>query len=151
MAKARGLGKGFNPYGIDDQSAGVPQPGDTLDDTRGGIRSLIGSGDDFAPYTVNQADEYFQGPTSSTRVQAHQFIPTIDIEEYQRKYSNQLFDQLPGYIYVRFWKKNTLWQYGPCTLRDYRTFRESASKGRSVRSLESFGHGPGVQVPGLAI
>lgn len=102
---------------------------------------------DFGPYYVSRANEYYQGPARSTRVKAHQFVPSDKrvqelIEAGSDWYlSNQLYWAIPGFIYVRFHKYGTLWKYGPCTLQDYRFFREYYSKGRYVRDLERYGHG----------
>jgi hypothetical protein len=128
----------------------------------GGLNALFPSGGDggadFGPYTVSQAAQYYQGPTNSTRVAKHQFIP-LD-PDWESKF-NMSAHTLRGNIYVRFWRKTgdpgapegDLWRYGPCSLSDYRTFRESSSKGRAVRSLEAFGHGSAnnVIVNGLSI
>ena len=127
---------------------------------RTGLRTPKMPGDrdpeDFGPYYVDHADVYYQGPNRSTRVQAHQFVPLSDLDEEGEEGENVLGKQfmywnIRGYIYVRFWKKNTLWRYGPCTLQDYRIFRESSSKGRHVRSLEGFGHGRASSAPGVVI
>lgn len=149
-ALGRGLGDILGNNETDDQSAGIPRRGDPLDRTPGGIRSLIRTGEDFGPYFVEKADTYYQGPSRSTRVAAHQFIPLNDDSD-DVLGSQFLYWQIQGYIYVRFHKKNTLWRYGPCSLHDYRIFRESASKGRSVESLEAFGHGPASGAAGLQI
>jgi hypothetical protein len=152
--KGRGLGRGLD-YLLDQaDGAGDPRvPGEdtSIDKTDIGLNRLIPSGNDFGPYTVEEADVYFQGPSRSTRVQAHQFIPDIDPTEWRSKYGLQFSWDIPGTIYVRFWKNNTLWKYGPCTLREYQTFRDSASKGRSVRALEAFPHGAASMVEGLEI
>lgn len=135
---------------------------DTTDDGAGGLqftatnglRSVIPSGDDFGPYFVSQAAQYYQGPTASTRVAAHMFIPLQD--NWMRRLEMGLDDAntLRGNIYVRFQRRTkespeddvsgkpgNLWKYGPCSLSDYRRFREAASKGRAVNSLQAFGHG----------
>lgn len=150
-ALGRGLGDILNNNEVDDQSAGIPQRGDPLGKTPGGIRSLISTGDDFGPYFVDKADTYYQGPSRSTRVAAHQFIPIANDVADDVLGDQFLYWQIRGFIYVRFHKKNTLWRYGPCSLHDYRIFRESASKGRSVEALEVFGHGPSSGAPGLEI
>ena len=65
----------------------------------------------------------------------------------QRQFSDF---NITGLIYVRFIKNNTLWRYGiytPIPLAEYRNFRNSVSKGRSVRYLEQYGHGEVVSVP----
>lgn len=119
---------------------------------------LFPSGEDFGPYIVGKADEYYQGPRLSTRVKAHQFIP-IEDENFEQWMSSgvvnksQFYWALRGRVYVRFHKYDTLWVYAPCSLADYRKFRESFSKGRDVRSLESFGpHGAATEYPpGLSI
>lgn len=127
----------------------------------GGLGAVIPSGTDFGPYSVSSADEYYQGPTRSTRVAKHQFIPDDpDWEDKARQgYTNA--HTLRGHIYVRFWRKTgdpgapegDLWRYGPCSLSDYRMFRESSSKGRAVKGLEVFPHGSanGPEPDGLAI
>lgn len=99
--------------------------------------------EDFGPYFVDKAEEYYQGPFRSTRVSAHQFVPLdpsvlegdTDVLGKQFRYWT-----IRGHIYVRWHKKGNLTKYGPCTLQDYRTFREYYSKGRYVRFLESFGY-----------
>lgn len=156
MAEQRksGLGRGLDYLLNQAESQGnprVPEKDTPLNKTRTGLNGLIPSGDDFGPYFVGKADVYFQGPTDSTRVKAHQFIPDFPPEEWRTKYGLQFAWDIPGYIYVVFHKYDTLWRYGPCTLRDYRIFRESASKGRSVRALEAFGHGAATPVEGLEI
>jgi len=145
--------RGLGPRGRDavnrytptpDNEAGIPEYGGGAYNPVG-IRALIGSGADFGPYVLDQASAYYQGPTKSTRVKAHQFVPMDpDIWEKaeQGPLSKQFDSSIRGYIYVKFIKKGNVWKYGPCTLADYRTFRESASKGRSVTYLEVFGHGP---------
>jgi hypothetical protein len=116
----------------------------------GGLNALIPSGGnpdaDFGPYNVDLAPEYFQGPTRSTRVAGHQFVPVDD------DWRNGAYDAntLRGHIYVRFQRKTgdssgtqpgDLWKYGECSLSDYRSFRETYSKGRAIRTLEAYGHG----------
>lgn len=122
----------------------VDQSGNQRLESPSGLNILFASGSDFDPYEVSQASEYYQGPTASTRVAAHQFIPDTMGSDAQTT---------RGYIYVRFQRPvrspssitgqvspQGYWKYGPCTLADYRTFRESYSKGRSVQALEAFGH-----------
>lgn len=171
MARARGLGPqggaAIDRYrNLPDATPGLPNadPDRTdeyeLAETRVGSRALFGTGPDFGPYVLSRASEYYRGPKSSTRVSGHQFIP-LDENAVQKVVEGQMGSQfywnLRGYIYVRFWKtgkRGDLWRYGPCTLQDYRTFRESSSKGRSVRALEVFGHGattPDVAGPTLGI
>lgn len=101
---------------------------------------------DFGPYTVDLAPEYFQGPTRSTRVAGHQFVP---VDESWRQRGGYDANTLRGHIYVRFQRKTgdssgtqpgDLWKYGECSLSDYRSFRETYSKGRAIRNLEAYGH-----------
>lgn len=102
---------------------------------------------DFGPYYVGRASEYYQGPKKSTRVSAHQFVPSDPNMQQMVQtgsdwvLSNQLYWAISGHIYVRFQKYSTLWKYGPCTLQDYKFFRDYYSKGRYVRDLEKYGHG----------
>lgn len=126
-----------------DSRAGSKVPGaDTpLEKTRGGINALIPTGDDFGPYSVDKADTYFQGPGRSTRVKGHMFVPEVDPDQYVQFYGRQFAWEMPGLIYVLFHKNNDIYQYGPCSLRDYQLFRESGSKGRSVKQLERFPYG----------
>lgn len=167
-AKKRGLGpSNWNRYSdIPDLTPTAGRvPSTELDETRGGIRSLIPSYEpdynnpsadtsswkfnnaDWGPYVLQRAGQYYQGPRRSTRVQAHQFIAIDPQEEDDAQNGTlgaQFYWNIRGYIYVRFWKSGTkgnLWRYGPCTLQDYRVFRESSSKGRSVVGLEALGHG----------
>lgn len=157
---ARDSGRGLGPQGkdainryskISDNSPGAPRytvPSDKLNTTKVGIRSLFPSGGDFDPFILGLAPTYFQGPTSSTRVRAHQFVPVdSDIndvlnsgnEDEIRALSKQFDASIRGYIHVKFWKRDTECRYGPCSLSEYRTFRESSSKGRSVVGLEGYG------------
>lgn len=162
MARKSGLGpqgkSAIDRYvNIPDSSPGIPRyttPDDKLSTTKIGNRALFASGSDFDIYLLDLAPTYFQGPSRSTRVKAHQFIPLDSSikdalesgdENEIRSLSKQFDASIRGHIYVKFWKngpKGDEWKYGPCTLHDYRTFRESASKGRSVVGLEGFGHGP---------
>lgn len=126
-----------------------------------GLGALFPSGTDFGPYSVSQAQEYYQGPSNSTRVASHQFIPSDPNWEDRASQGYMDANTLRGHIYVRFWRKTgvpkspqgDLWKYGPCSLSDYRMFREASSKGRAVRSLEAFGHGSanGMSPDGLSI
>jgi hypothetical protein len=122
----------------------VDQSGNKRLESPSGLNVLFASGSDFAPYEVSEASEYYQGPTASTRVSAHQFIPDTMGSDAQTT---------RGYIYVRFQRPvkgpasttalvspQGYWKYGPCSLSDDRTFRESYSKGRAVQALEAFGH-----------
>lgn len=118
-----------------------------------GVSNFIPTGTDFGPFTLDEADVYYQGPYRSTRVRAHQFVP--DDPEIISKIEQateagvlnrqQLYDfNITGKIYVRFIKHNSLWRYGvytPIPLSEYRNFRNSPSKGKSVRFLEQYGHG----------
>jgi hypothetical protein len=128
--------------------------GDTFTGQPRGLGALIpttggGNDADFGPYMVNLADEYYQGPASSTRVAGHQFIPLDTNWERRVGMGLDTANTLRGDIYVRFQRKTgdpgaaagNLWRYGPCSLSDYRKFREVASKGRAVQALEAFGHG----------
>lgn len=158
-----GLGRGLNtilaptPPITSGDDARLNQTNDIQKSPSSGF-GLFPSGMDFGPYFVAKADEYYQGPVRSTRVKAHQFIP-IEDEAFQNwvgggvMNKDQFYWALRGRIYVRFHKHDTLWVYSPCTLSDYRKFRESFSKGRDVRSLEAFGpHGEATVWPqGLAI
>lgn len=130
-----------------DNESGIPSSSGQYNPV--GIRALIGTGADFGPYILTEAADYYQGPGRSTRVKAHQFVPLDpDVAEKVMNgetLSGQFDASIRGHIYVKFWRmgpKGDEWKYGPCTLHDYRSFRESASKGRSVRMLEGFGHGP---------
>lgn len=168
--RRRGLGPagrgGFGKY-LDDEdlpAGGGDLPTESRPYGRTGLRALIPSGDDFGPYFVDQADQYYMGPSRSTRVRAHQFIP--DDPDFMSKLNeavksgtlntSQFLDfNIVGQIYVRFIKYNTLWRYGTYTsipLSEYRNFRNSVSKGKSVRYLEQYGHGEVTSVPaGLEI
>lgn len=126
---------------------GKGQPAPTTSKPLGGLRSLFPSGDDFGPTCVGMANDYYQGPLISTRVAGHQFIPT---ESAQLDWMNspvgsgpdgsgQFFDAMQGHIYVLWQSDGKVTRYGPCSLSDYRAFRESNSKGRSVRWLQSLG------------
>lgn len=118
-----------------------------------GAYVLMPGATDFGPYELQEADTYYQGPTRSTRVRAHQFVPDdLEIVDQVRQATEsgvlsqrQLYDfNIMGKIYVRFFKNNSLWRYGvytPIPLAEYRNFRNSVSKGKSVRYLEGYGHG----------
>lgn len=114
---------------------------------RTGLRApkYVPDPEDFGPYFLEESDVYYQGPHRSTRVRAHQFVPldpnALDSEGVLG--SQFEYWKLRGYIYVRWWKKGNITKYGPCTLMDYRTFRENYSKGRYVRFLENFGYTAG--------
>jgi hypothetical protein len=119
----------------------------------GGINAVISTGTDLDPYFVEEADQYFQGPRRSTRVAAHQFIPT-------NSRGGTDADSVMGNIYVRFQRKTggepgdpgDLWRYGPVNVTAYRSFRETFSKGRAVRQLEGYGHGRANEgTPGILI
>jgi hypothetical protein len=96
---------------------------------------------------------YYRGPNFSTRIRAHQFVPDdldlvdklTDATDSGTLNKAQMYDfNILGKIYVRFIKNDTLWRYGiytPIPLTEYRNFRNSASKGKSVRYLEQYGHG----------
>lgn len=124
-----------------------------------GRRSLLLGIPDFEPYILDTAQEYYQGPNRSTRVSAHQFVPDdpdiiskiSEATESGTLSQRQFMDfNITGLIYVRFIKNNSLWRYGiytPIPLAEYRNFRNSVSKGRSVRYLEQYGHGEVVSVP----
>lgn len=124
-----------------------------------GAYSLFPVATDFGPYTLDEADSYYQGPTRSTRVRAHQFVPDDPeiIQNINQAVESGTLSQrqfldfnITGMIYVRFIKNNTLWRYGvytPIALAEYRNFRNSVSKGKSVRYLEQYGHGEAVSVP----
>lgn len=154
MARKTGLGSGYQPPSGNEGNPRVPRRGEPLNKTRTGINSLIATGDDFGPYFLDQADTYYQGPDRSTRVKAHQFIPLNPVPSTQEERiaargSALSVDQFKdynfmGYIYVRFIKKGTLVRYGPVSLAQYRVFRESASKGRSVEVLPGYDRNPPV-------
>lgn len=120
----------------------IPDRGTPLSQTKVGMRRLVPTGDDFGPYFVGLADEYYRGPSLSTRVAAHQFVPD---EEQMTDIANggtYSASTVRGHIYVKFQRasKRTgidTYSYGPHTLADYQTFRESGSKGRSVEVLNS--------------
>lgn len=124
-----------------------------------GAYTLFPAATDFGPYTLDEADSYYQGPTRSTRVRAHQFVPDDPniIQQISQAVESGTLSQrqfsdfnIMGQIYVRFIKNNTLWRYGvytPIPLAEYRNFRNSVSKGKSVRYLEQYGHGEAVSVP----
>jgi hypothetical protein len=148
MAPRRsGLGRGFEEIAADQRTGPAPSP--ELPSSRKpfgltGLGALIASGPDFGPTFVDEAEEYYLGPQLSTRVMAHQFIP-LDESEQEEPLLGQQFNAytLKGLIYVRFHKRNALWVYGtmiPFSLSDYRLFRESRSKGKAVRQMESYGH-----------
>lgn len=150
MARKEGLGPravGANSRyrSTEDNQSGIPSSTGQYNPI--GLRALIGTGSDFGPYILTQASDYYQGPSKSTRVKAHQFVPLDpDIVEKinNNEYLSGQFDaSIRGHIYVKFWKsgsKGDEWKYGPCSLSDYRAFRESASKGRSIKMLEAFPH-----------
>jgi len=165
MPRARGLGRRFDDITRDlEEFYGEPASGQELPTGNNpygatGRRALFPGGTDFGPYVLDEADTYYQGPSRSTRVRAHQFVP--DDPQIIERIGNaiesgtlssaQFADfNITGMIYVRFIKNNTLWRYGvytPITLSEYRNFRNSVSKGKSVRYLEQYGHGEAVTVP----
>lgn len=90
-------------------------------------------------------DNYGQGPSSSTRLTAHQFVP--DKEELLRNLiqvkrgilSTQFIDNLEGDVYVE-WRKGSTWsKYVGVPLSAYREFRTSSSKGTYFKRGR---HGP---------
>jgi hypothetical protein len=145
--RARGLGRGLSDILADIPSGPAPtvvHPSDRNKFGLVGAGAFIPSGPDFGPTFVGDADEYYLGPYLSTRVKAHQFILLEGVDQ-RPSTMGQQFDAytLKGLIYVRFQKKDTLWVYGtviPFSLNDYRFFRESRSKGKAVREMESHGH-----------
>lgn len=158
--RPRGLGPaGSNALGRylnndDDPASGRDLPTDSQPYGRTGLRSLIPAGPDFGPFYLEQADQYYMGPGRSTRVKAHQFMPddVFFMEKLEQAAESGMLNQnqfldfnITGKIYVRFIKNNSLWYYGtyvPISLAEYRNFRNSVSKGKSVRYLEQYGHGP---------
>jgi hypothetical protein len=122
-----------------------------------GALGLFPGGTDFGPYYIDPLPDdpmyYYRGPNFSTRIKAHQFVPDdLDIvnkvaeaTESGTLNRTQMYDfNIVGTIYVRFIKNNSLWRYGvytPIPLSEYRNFRNSASKGKSVKYLEQYGHG----------
>lgn len=169
MPRARGLGRRFDDITRDlEEFYGEPASGQELptrDKPYGatGRRSLFPGGTDFGPYFLDEADSYYQGPGRSTRVKAHQFVPDdpglIDrinqgIESGTLSQSQFADFNIMGRIYVRFLKRNSLWVYGTAVLiplAEYRSFRNSVSKGKSVRYLEQYGHRAASQDPGVEI
>lgn len=167
QGRARGLGRSLSDILADSGEPEVRSGADVQygpgQQMLGGLNALFPSGGsrdpneqegylgrtldaDFGPYNVDLADEYFQGPTRSTRVAAHQFVP-VD-KDWQRRGGYDA-NTLRGHIYVRFQRRTgdksgtqpgDLWKYGECSLSDYRSFRETYSKGRAVRNLEAYGH-----------
>jgi hypothetical protein len=148
----------------------IPERGGDIQQTPRGYGNVVDSGTDLGPYFVEDAgdDNYYQGPTRSSCVVAHQFVPldsTLPAQLNARARSGgededpmeraSLYLNMQGNVYVKFKKpgnKGPYYKYGPCTLQDYRKFRESTSKGRSVRSLEVFGYAAvGADVIGLDI
>jgi hypothetical protein len=173
MPRARGLGRRFDDisreidefYSEPASGLNIPSSGRPYGST--GRRALFPAGTDFGPYTVAELPDdpqyYYRGPGSSTRIKAHQFIPNdpdilrkIDEAEQSGTLSNAQFADfnIMGKIYVRFIKKNTLVAYGTkvaIPLIEYRNFRNSTSKGKSVKYLEQYGFdyvggGPGVEI-----
>lgn len=109
---------------------------------RGGVGALFGSGQDFEIYVVEDADQYYLGPSKSTRVRAHMFVPNVDITDPNMSSQFDAFT-LTGLIYVMFQNNGNIYVYGtnsPFTLHEYRMFRESPSKGKAVRQMESRGY-----------
>jgi hypothetical protein len=168
--------RGIDPSAIqrirDDLNKGLAESRPSApDDPTEFIRpSFIDSGSDTGPYFVGKAEEYYQGPHLSTRVDAHSFIPVDDDgvpfiiknqsvnDNYQPTYGKYRASQATyadtkisdmehgpyGYVFVRWQKKRTLWVYGVddfVPLSVYRVFREYYSKGRAVvHMLEQYGH-----------
>ena len=168
--RQRGLGPGgrgaLGRYveDVDMPAGGRDLPTEERPYGRTGLRSLFPAGPDFGPFFLEEADQYYMGPKRSTRVKAHQFMPDDplfmnkleDATQSGMMNQNQFLDfNIMGKIYVRFIKYNSLWQYGTYVsipLAEYRNFRNSVSKGKSVRYLEQYGHGPVDSVPpGLEI
>lgn len=170
MPRARGLGRRFADITRDlEEFYGAPASGQELPTKNNpygatGRRSLFPGGTDFGPYFLDQADTYYQGPNRSTRVKAHQFVPDDPdlinrvnqaIESgtlSQSQFADDIY--IMGRIYVRFLKRNSLWVYGTAVLiplSEYRSFRNSVSKGKSVRYLEQYGHRAASQDPGVEI
>ena len=110
--------------------------------------------DDFGPMEVDPTTQYYEGPSRSSRVAAHQFVPDEDeedsgpsifsglnIQPAQFKNTNAML--IYGKIYVRWLNNGKYWVYGTTNsipLTEYRSFRHSRSKGTYVRLLERFGH-----------
>lgn len=120
----------------------TPDRGAPLEQTQIGMRRLAPTGEDFGPYFVGLADEYYRGPHLSTRVSAHQFIPDSDQMSAIQQGGTFSANGVMGHIYVKFQRasKRTgidTYSYGPHSLADYQTFRESGSKGRSIEVLNS--------------
>ena len=164
MARARGLGRRLDDitrdldeyYSGSAQGLQVPDEDAPFRAGRGPV-ALISGGTDFGPYYIDPLPDdpmyYYRGPNFSTRIRAHQFVP--DDPEMVNRVTEatdsgtlsraQMYDfNILGKIYVRFIKNDTLWRYGiytPIPLSEYRNFRNSASKGKSVKYLEQYGHG----------
>lgn len=169
MPRARGLGRRFDDITRDlEEFYGEPASGQELPTSNKpygatGRRALFPGGTDFGPYFLDEADTYYQGPSRSTRLRAHQFVPDdpglIDrinqgVESGTLSTSQFADFNIMGRIYVRFIKRNSLWVYGTVTLiplAEYRNFRNSVSKGKSVRYLEQYGHRAANQDPGVEI
>lgn len=101
----------------------------------GAVGGLFGDdnpiyGPDAAEGLPDKVENYYHGPSQSTRVIWSKFVMT-DRE-------NQT-----GQVYIRFRKKNNKYKYGttdPIPLSTYYEFRGTSSKGQKVRMLEPFGY-----------
>lgn len=135
-----------------------------------GMNELIPSGDDFGVYWVQPVDQYYMGPTKSSCVVAHVFIPVATQDELQDEGAgdsvteglNILSKQFSkvaktdrskggssynilGYVYVMFRNRagatSGVYKYGLMPLDIYRNYREYSSKGKGIRQiLEPFGY-----------
>lgn len=132
-------------YGGQADEIDLPQSGREFG--RAGVGGLFASGEDFGLYVVGKSEAYYLGPTNSSRVRGHMFVPDVAVEDITSGILGEQFDafSLTGLIYVVFHKRGRMGNivaYGteqPFSLHEYRQFRESPSKGRAVREMEARG------------
>lgn len=174
--KKRGLGPGAQSV-WDRLEEGKRDGGSTgrIDKTTGarlpptnlyaGMNELIPSGDDFGVYWVQPVDQYYMGPTKSSCVVAHVFVPVATKDEITEDMGigdsvdeglsilSKQFSRIAktdrskggssynilGYVYVMFRNRagvtSGVYKYGPMPLDIYRNYREYSSKGKGIRQI----------------
>lgn len=119
--------------------------------TREEVGSFSGGSVDYSTQFVDDAsppkDNYGQGPSRSTRVAAHKFVPhSPERESLMEKAGARGPTNTLGTVYVKFQRSGRLgqvWKYEHVPESVYDSFANSTSKGRFInQQLNSFRKGP---------